>query len=220
MIAECRQRIVWLAPSREENVTGPALLTESPEILVTDISGAAIEDGLAPKIQGGRERGVILHKLIEEVLTGETAETEPALVARAEALIRAVGQPVAPGPAQGLAPAELAACVLRALALPEIVALRPRLRPEFPVYASTLTDEQEEATAGIADAIAFGDDGAPQVIVDWKSDVDPEPETLEHYCAQVRAYQDMTGTERGLIVLATSGIVIPIMRTPRFALAA
>jgi hypothetical protein len=83
MIAERHQRLVWLAPSRDENVTGAALLTEPPEILVTNIDGATVEDGLAPKIQGGRERGVILHKLIEEVLTGETAETEPALLTRA-----------------------------------------------------------------------------------------------------------------------------------------
>jgi hypothetical protein len=138
--------------------------------------------------------------------------TGPALVARAEALIRALGQPVAHDPAQGLVPAELAACVARALALPEIVALRPGLLPEFPVYASTLTEEQEEATVGIADAIAFGADGAPQVVVDWKSDVAPAPETIEHYRAQVRAYLDITATERGLIVLATTGVIIPVVR--------
>ena len=124
-----------------------------------------------------------------------------------------LASPWRPDPAQGLVPAELAACVLRALALPEIVALRPGLRPEFPVYASTLTEEQEEATAGIADAVAFGADGAPQVVVDWKSDVAPARETLEHYRAQVRAYLDMTQAERGLIVLATSGVVIPVTRT-------
>ncbi len=219
MIAERRQRIVWLAPSRDESVTGPALHAEVPEILVTDVDGEPVEDGVVPTIQGGRERGVILHKLIEEVLTGETAETEPALVARAEALIRAIDRPVANDPAQGLVPAELATCVARALSLPEIVALRPGLLPEFPVYASTLTEEQEEATAGIADAVAFGPDGAPQVIVDWKSDVAPTPETLEHYRAQVRAYLDMTETERGLIVLATSGLVIPVARM-NFAAAA
>jgi exodeoxyribonuclease-5 len=97
--------------------------------------------------------------------------------------------------------------------LPEIVALRPGLLPEFPVYASILTEEQEEATAGIADAIAFGPDGAPQVIVDWKSDVAPAPETLDHYRTQVRAYLDMTQAERGLIVLVTSGAIIPVGRT-------
>ncbi|SEP50229.1 exodeoxyribonuclease-5 [Rhodospirillales bacterium URHD0017] len=212
MIAERRQRIVWLSPSRDENSIGPPPLHEVPEILTTDVDGAPVEDRIVPTIQGGRERGVILHKLIEEVLTGETAETERALVARAETLIRAIGRPVANDPAHGLVPAELAACVTRALALPEIVALRPGLLPEYPVFASALIGEQEEAMAGFADAIAFGADGAPRVVVDWKSDVAPAPETLEHYRAQVRAYLDMTETERGLIVLVTSGVVIPVAR--------
>ncbi len=35
-------------------------------------------------------------------------------------------------PALGLAPAELAGCVVRALSLPEVVTLRPRLKPEIP----------------------------------------------------------------------------------------
>lgn len=213
LIAERQQRIVWFAPSRDESVTGPALQAEVPEIVVTDVDGAPVADGSIPAVQGGRERGVLLHKLIEEVLTGETPETEPALVARAEALIRAIGRPVANDPMQGLVPAELAACVSRALALPEIAALRPGLLPEYAVYASTVTEEQEEATAGIADAIAFDPNGAPQVIVDWKSDVAPAPETLEHYRAQVRAYLDMTQAERGLIVLATLGVVIPVARS-------
>ena len=210
---ERQQSIVWLAPSRDESATGPVLQAETPEILVTDADGAPADNSLASTIQGGRERGQILHKLIEEVLTGETAETIPDLFARAEILIRALGRPVADDPAQGLAPAELAGCVVRALSLPDIVALRPSLMPEFPVYASALTDTHEEATAGIADAIAFDSDGVPQVVIDWKSDVDPTPETIEHYCSQVRAYLDMTDTERGLVVAVTSGAVIPVMRT-------
>jgi exodeoxyribonuclease-5 len=212
-IAERQRRIVWLAPSRDEEAAATALETEVPEILPTDVDSVPVEDLGVPAIQGGRERGIILHKLIEEVLTGETAETETDLVARAEVLIHAIGRPVADRPSQGLVPAELAACVARALALPEIVALKPRFLPEVPVYSSTLTPEREEATAGIADAIAFGDDGAPQVVVDWKTDVAPTAETLEHYRAQVRAYLDTTEAERGLIVLVTSGVVIAVGRT-------
>ena len=52
----------------------------------------------------------------------------------------------------------------------------------------------------------------PQVVIDWKSDVDPSPESLEHYHAQVRAYLDMTGTKRGLIVAVTSGTVYSVAR--------
>ena len=219
-IAARHRRIVWLTPSRDEDAAGPVVQPEMPEIMVSDADGVPVKESVPTAVQGGRERGLILHKLIEEVLTGETPEMTPALVARADALIRQLGRPVADDPAQGLAPAEIAGCVTRALCLPEIVALRPRLTPEFPVYASVLTEAQEEASAGIADAIAFSPDGAPQVIIDWKSEVEPATETLDHYRAQVRAYLDMTETERGLIVLATSGVIIPVTRSAPSAAAA
>ena len=65
----------------------------------------------------------------------------------------------------GLAP------VSRTLALPEIAELRPVLSPELPVYASTFLNEVEQASAGIVDAIGWAPDGTPQVVIDWKSDV-------------------------------------------------
>jgi exodeoxyribonuclease-5 len=211
-ISERQRRIVWLAPSRDEDAAGPALEAEAPAPLVADVEGAPVDDYVVPAIQGSRVRGVILHKLIEEVLTNETAETEAELMPRVEVLIRAMGCPVADDPAQGLVPNELAACVTRALSLPEIVALRPRLLPEVPVYSSVSTADEEVATAGVADAIAFGAEGAAEVVVDWKTDVAPTTEALEHYRAQVRAYLDMTEAERGLIILVTSGVVISVAR--------
>ena len=111
-------------------------------------------------------------------------------------------------------PAELAGTVLRALTLPEIAALRPGLMPEFPVYASVTTDGREEATSGIAVAVAFNAEGKPRVVVDWKSDVAPSADVIEHYRAQVRVHLDVTEAERGLIVLATSGAVIQVTRAP------
>lgn len=207
------RRIAWLAPNRAEDLATPVLLEEKKAILMSDVDGAQL-DGIDLKaVLGSRERGLIIHKLIEEVLTGETEETMPALTARAGVLVQAMGRPVANDPALGLAPAELAGCVVRVFELPEIVALRPCLKPEFPVYASTATGAQELVTAGVVDAIAFGPEGAPTVIVDWKSDVDPSAETIEHYRAQVRAYLDMTEAERGLVVLATRGAVIPVSRS-------
>ena len=213
-IAARQRRIVWLAPSRDEATTGPVLEKETPDILVADSEGKPVEENLPISVQGGRERGVLLHKLIEEVLTGETEEAQDALQARATSLIRALGRPIVENPAEGLAPAELAGTVMRALNLPEIASLRPGLMPELPVYASVMTDGQEEATAGVADAVAFDPGGKPQVVVDWKSDVAPSAAVIEHYRAQVRAYLDVTETERGLIVLATPGTVIQVMRAP------
>ena len=210
-IAEHQRNIVWRVPSRDEGTAGPVVREEVPAILITDGDGAPAESEAAATIQGGRERGIVLHKIIEEILTGETAETMPAMVARTGALIRALGRPVVDDPALGLAPAELAGCVVRALSLPEVAALRPGLLPEFPLYASTVTEAHEEVTTGIADAIAFGPDGARQVIIDWKSDVDLAPETIQHYRAQMRAYLDATGAERGLVVAVTSGTVISVV---------
>ena len=213
-IAASQRRIVWHQPSREEGEDAPTIGEEGPPLLATDGEGAWVEGAEAPAIQGGRERGLILHKLLEEVLTGETEETTTILDARAETLIRSLGRPVTDDPALGLVPAELAGCVVRALSIPEVAALKPRLKPEYPVYASTVTGTHEEATAGIVDAIAFGPDGTPEVVIDWKSDVDPSAETIQHYCAQVRAYLDTTGAARGLIVAVTAGTVVPVTPSP------
>ena len=213
-IAERHRRLTWLAPSRDESSVGPVLTSEAVEIWAARDERKPDDEAKRPSIQGGRERGLILHKLLEEVLTGETAPDSAALTDRARSLIAALGWPAVEDPSQGLSPAELVGCVSRTLALPEIAELRPVLSPELPVYASTFLNEVEQASAGIVDAIGWAPDGTPQVVIDWKSDVQPTPETVDHYRAQVRAYLDMTGTTRGLIVLVTTGEIIAVAPSP------
>jgi exodeoxyribonuclease-5 len=198
--------ITWRQPSRHEQVadqpvseffifTGPEAVAEQPP------------DVEAPVIQGGRERGLVLHKLIEEVLTGETFEAENALQARAAELLAEMGVADNADPANGCSNAELAASVLRGLRLPEIVALRPLLRPEVSIFSSTADGTNFEMTSGIADALALGPDGTVDVVVDWKSDVDPDAKIVELYRGQVRDYLGATGASTGLIVFLTSGRV-------------
>ena len=206
--------MVWWAPSRGEGHVGPTMIAPVPQILATDGDDAASEDVAAANVRGGQERGRILHKLLEEVLTGETPETAPELETRATFLIEELDLPVAEDPAQGLTPGEFSQCVVRSLAIPEVAALRPGLVPEVPVYSLESTEEAELVTVGIADAIAFGPDGTAEVVVDWKSDVDPTPETLEHYAEQVRAYMEMTRARKGLIVALTPGTVFAVTRGP------
>lgn len=212
-IAAAQTRLTWLAPSRDEGSAGIVLREEEAALWTGSNDDQSPELEAATLVQGGRERGLILHKLMEEVLTGETPEEEAALAERAGVLIRALGQSPVADPAKGLSPQELAACVIRTLGLPDIVAIRPGLLAEFPVYTAHAADGGETVTAGIADALAMTAEGRPAVVVDWKSDVRPAPGTLDHYYAQVRAYLDMTGAERGLIVLMTSGAVIPVLPT-------
>ena len=210
-IAERQMHLTWLAPSRDETATGSVLQEEEPDIWAGSADAPAPDTDAPASIQGGRERGLILHKLMEEILTGECDEVDGALTARAADLTRALGEEPSTDPANGLSPEELAGCVTRTLALSEVATLRPSLLAEFPVYAIQQEDAELVATAGIADALTVGPEGRPAVVIDWKSDVNPAQETLDHYRAQVRAYLDMTGAERGLIVLMTNGTVITVL---------
>lgn len=209
-IAERQRHLVWLAPSRDEDAASPVARTEDPEIVVSADDTEPFEGGLPIAIQGGRERGLIIHKLFEEVLTGETDEDADSLTERAATLIRTLGQPVVEDPKDGLSPGEIAGCIIRTLALPEIVELRPTLAPEFAVYASEDGEGVEQITAGIADAASFGDDGVPWVIIDWKSDVEPQPAAVEHYRAQIQSYLRTTGSTKGLLVFVTHGTLVEV----------
>ncbi len=214
-IADRARRLVWRAPSRDEGTSEPVLAPLEPDIVFGDSDRPAETVPPQIAIQGGRDRGVVLHKLMEEVLTGETADREKDLRSRAEVLLRSIGGEVVRDPALGLSPAELAGCVLRTLALPKIAALRSRLLPEFPVYDASEMDGAEEVTAGVADALALDEEGRASVVIDWKSDVDPSPETLNHYRAQVSAYLGASEAGEGLIVFLTSGRVIRVTAPKR-----
>ncbi|MGD9656561.1 MAG: hypothetical protein AB7U61_02810, partial [Methylocystis sp.] len=57
---------------------------------------------------------------------------------------------------------------------------------------------------GVVDALALDEDGVIDVVIDWKSDVDPSPGQVELYRAQVRDYLAATGANEGLLVFATN----------------
>jgi exodeoxyribonuclease-5 len=202
IIAAAAHPLRWRAPSRDEGETALAMQEETAELRIAAADEPAGGE-VASTVQGGRERGLVMHKLFEEVLNGETADDADALQDRAAGLIAQVG------PAAGLSAREIAACVANTLGLPAIAELRPGLVAEYCVYAAQDGQGGEEVvTAGIADAIGFSDSGQPEVIIDWKSDVNPTAATIAHYRAQVGNYLAMTGAKRGLIVLVTSGRVI------------
>jgi ATP-dependent exoDNAse (exonuclease V) beta subunit len=196
IIAARATRLVRVAPSRAEagaEDAEPTVLTEPGTLDAPDLP------------RGGRGRGLVLHKLMEEVLTGETAAAEAPLRARAATLMA-----TCPEPATDCDPAELAATVLRTLALPEVAAVRDRLVPEFGVAASISGDGGEQVVLGIADAVALGADGTPELVIDWKSDVAPDAATAAGYAAQVRTYLAATGAASGLIVFMTPGTLLRV----------
>ena len=196
LIAARATSLVRVTPSRAE--TGAA----EPEPVVLDAADQPEPPALP---QGGRGRGLVLHKLMEEVLTGETGDTEAVLRVRAAELAATCPEPV-----DNADPDELAASVLRTLALPDVTAVRTSLVPEFTVCAAAAGDAGEEVVLGIADAVALSPSGVPEMVIDWKSDVAPDAALIAGYAAQVRTYLRATGAARGMVVFMTLGRVVGV----------
>ena len=190
-----RRRIVWDRPSRHEHV---APVTPSPASALREPCSAPRR----PPPLDGIQRGIILHKLMEEVLTGETPDDANALRARAVALLFQLGHYAPASPS-----AEMAQTVLHTFALPDVSALRRRLVPEVPLHASETRDRSLTLTTGVADAVVVDESGRIEIVVDWKSDPHPTPATVDSYRRQIRHYLRAAGARVGLLVFLTTGQV-------------
>lgn len=179
----------------------------------------------------GSVRGIVLHKLLEEIINGEfrdgssagtwpqtaadlveaTNADDPArvagLTARASELLAVLGD--VDGAVDA---AEIARLALCAWDMPDVAALRGRLAAEVQVAGKDVDPSTgaEVVWNGVADAVAIDEDGRPEVVIDWKSDRSPTRETLAHYQEQLRAYLRLTGAKEGLLVLAARGEVLRV----------
>lgn len=199
---------------------GPAIsgvLTDEEATVAEDLATVFVEEEAEKfEVLGGPIRGTVLHKLMEEVLTGETADDLTSLEERSTELLEQLGQTRAEDPTKGLVPNELAKVVVNTCAQPEVSALRDQLRAEFPVFGHQVDASApniETALSGVADALVLGPDGNIQVVVDWKSDVSPTNSLRAKYRSQVRDYLDASGATRGLLVYMTLGQVEEISAT-------
>lgn len=204
-IAALERNIHWHQPSRHEGTAPPMSVAEEVFAGVDAFADQIPETEEQISIQGGRERGLVLHKLMEEILSGEIQDSLAALTSRTAALLAQLGLEDHTDAGMGPSCAEMASTVQRTLQLQEVLELRPRLQAEFWVYSGTETERDVSLTAGVADAILCDADGHTEVVIDWKSDIDPTPSVVEQYRTQVRDYLIATGALLGLIVFMTSG---------------
>lgn len=213
VIAGTRRSIVWRSPSRYEGPAGeePGLSDEGVFVgegaFSENIPAATQRDDEHLVVQGGRERGLVVHKLLEEVLTGETEQAPDILELRARALLCELGVAEAQRAEDGPHAPELAASVMRALNIPQVAELRQRLLPEMTVFSTEPAGQGSIYVGGVADALALDGDNNVEVVIDWKSDVEPTVEVVKLYREQVRDYLAATGGKSGLLVFVTSGRV-------------
>jgi ATP-dependent exoDNAse (exonuclease V) beta subunit len=202
-ISEAYHTIIWNRPSRHD-VEAPRQI--KGERIFSDPE--QVDESIEPvEVLGSPTRGTILHKLMEEVLTGETSDTSSELERRAIELLAQLGVQPSEDPKAGISPVELASTVLRTLKLPDIAALRPHLAPEQTVFSHHSEDGQETFVSGIADAVARDAVGNIQAVIDWKSDVSLSTTTRAAYHAQIKAYLKFMSANRSLLVAMTSGTI-------------
>ncbi|MCL2713936.1 MAG: UvrD-helicase domain-containing protein [Alphaproteobacteria bacterium] len=178
--------ITWITPSK-----GDGDHPYAPEEAGEGASEAGA-DG-----QSGRLRGVLLHKLMEELITGEVAENPKAVRARVEDLRAQLPSMAA------LDGDEIASTALRTLELPELEPFRSSLVAEVPIHGQSATGP-DNLIAGIADAVARGADGAV-VVFDWKSDRVIGETARIAYRRQLQHYLNVLGARRGALVYMTPG---------------
>jgi CRISPR-associated exonuclease Cas4 len=190
-VEESAPPVVWRRPSdHDEDRLGDPLDT----VVVADSIAVPVH-----VVGAGALRGIVLHKLMEEFLTGELEAEKAAAVSRAGELLSQLltdGDDQQPRPA----PSEMAECAMRALALPEIAALRPYLVPEVAIWATG----EDYLVAGRADVLAIRGERV-EVAIDWKSDVNPTSAVRSAYAGQLRDYLAATGAERGALVFLSLG---------------
>jgi len=197
IIEEAAVPLTWVRPSDHD----PDRL-QAIESITLDADDAPEAD---LPVGAGRVRGLLLHKLMEEVLTGELVEEVERFASRTRELFTELV--LDPDESDGLPDAdEIVATAWRTLQQPDIAAFRERLTPEWPVYALLEGRPNPSALAGRIDAIAYDGDRA-EVVVDWKSDVDPSDAEIRLHAGQLEDYLRATGAPRGALVYMTPGLV-------------
>ena len=194
-LAGASPSIIWDRPS-ERDADRSAEIVDA--FVVDDASHAL------PEIDGaGALRGTILHKLMEELLTGELGSFRDHAAARATELLAQLQSNVHDERDEGGPDAlEMAETALRTLALPELAPFLGQLIPEIPLWAAN----PPHYLAGRADA-AVVEGERIALVIDWKSDVNPTAAAHSAHAAQLRDYIRVTGAERGAIVYMSAAQV-------------
>ncbi len=153
----------------------------------------------ATVVGAGALRGIILHKLMEELLTGLLEPDPTVLCDRAATLTREaiIEGKIVPDPS------ELAATALRIFSHEELAPYIPKLVPEIPLYGAR---SDTVLVSARADAIAF-EAGVPVAAFDWKSDIAPTPDDHDAYASQLLEYLELIGVEKGAVVYMTTADV-------------
>jgi CRISPR-associated exonuclease Cas4 len=194
-------RIKWHRPSLGDTDR------ESLDRATIDVGAWEGDSDIKAVVEGaGALRGIILHKLMEELLTRLLERDLARVTDRASALTLQAIVPDATSPN----PSELAATALRTFSHKKLEPYIAMLVPEIPLFGAR---SDTVLVSARADAIAF-EGGIPVAAFDWKSDVAPTPDDQDAYASQLLEYLELIGADKGAVVYMTSGEIRRLHRVP------
>jgi ATP-dependent exoDNAse (exonuclease V) beta subunit len=208
IVANTQTADIFLAEADAISSASPAVAWRRPSehdpdrALVLESTTTSVDEALefVQHLDAGRLRGVLLHKLMEEFLTGELDEDEGAAEQRAVALLAQLSGMNSEGVDALPDAREAALTAMRTLRFPEIAALRPTLQAETAIWAAS----DGTYLAGRADAVSVVG-GRVQSVLDWKSDVAPSAQDRVGYRGQLAEYLQATGAMQGALVYMSLG---------------
>ena len=204
LVASVSAPLDWLRPSHGDQDRNPTTELHSEE------DGPALS-GTGLVLGPGRVRGLVLHKLLEEMLSRELDQATAAVECRAAELLRQL-LPVPSEASIAPNPAEMASTALAATRLPGVAAIWRDLVPEVTVFGEVVAQGAVRPLLGRADAVVPNGGGGIALVVDWKSDVAPDGNDIRTHEEQLALYLSATGAPRGALVYLTSGIVRWVVR--------
>jgi hypothetical protein len=192
VVAMSAPKLTWRQPSLGEADRVPLLADMPPSTELTQPRQLPV--GAGPL------RGTLLHKLTEEVFSGDLPCNLEVLRDRAEKLL---GQLISKLPGAEMEmpdPTQVAACVRDIFSIGEVANVLPFLEAEVPVWHK----DGQTLLAGRVDALIVRE-GKVLGVLDWKSDVMPSTDAKSQYVAQVAGYLAITGAVAGAVVFMTTG---------------
>lgn len=199
-IATENLKIQWRRPSSAD------VDRELLDRAILDVEAIRVEPTPDPVVGAGALRGVVLHKLMEELLTGLVVPGQRQLKDRASVLL---GQLEMAETVVRPDLAEMARTALRTIKHKKLKPYVAKMVPEVPLYGR---QSDTVLVTARADAVAF-EGGMPVAAFDWKSDVAPTPKDHDTYAGQLLEYLALINAEKGAVVYMTSGDIQWVYRS-------
>lgn len=199
----------WIVPSRLDNMNielNPEDNNYEDFIIENNHLWAFVDT--KNKTVGSKERGIIIHKIMEELLNNELLLDN--IENRSKILTEQLKTEKNKENIATIIHEEIKDTIIRTINIPLIKKNWNTLVPEFPVFENKkYNDNFDENLYGIVDAVSIVNN-KPEIIIDWKTDISHNKQTEEQHKIQVKKYMETLNCTKGYIIYMTTQEIVEV----------